>query len=456
MDNRYEKRLGTEPMLPLIIRMSLPAIAAQLVNLLYSIVDRIYIGHIPTVGTDALAGIGVTSSVIVLVSAFAQIVGSGGAPLAAMALGSGDRERAGKILGNGFVLLIIFTLVTSGIAYIFMKPLLLQVGASEVTLGYAVSYLRIYLLGTFFVMITSGFNSFINSQGRPGIAMCSVLIGAAMNIILDPLFIFVFHMGVAGAAVATVISQFFSALWILLFLISKKASLRIEKKYLKLNKKIVADIFALGVSPFIMASTESIVGFVLNGTLKAFGDIYISSMTVMQSAMQFIAVPVTGFQQGFTPVVSYNYGHRNADRVKSGFKIVMAVMFSFNFLMVMFMILFPTTVASLFTNDTALIAVVGQFMPIFLLGMTIFGLQRACQSMFVALGQAKISLFIALLRKVILLVPLVMLLPRFMGVSGVFAGEAIADAVAAIICTLLFSFRFPKILKKLGDNNVVQ
>lgn len=443
-------------MLPLIFRMSLPAVAAQLVNLLYSIVDRIYIGHIPSVGTDALAGIGVTSSVIIFVAAFAQIVGSGGAPLAAMALGGGDRERAGKILGNGFVLLVIFTLVTTSVTYIFMKPLLIKVGASDATLGYAVSYLRIYLIGTFFVMISSGFNTFINSQGRPGIAMCSVLIGAAMNIALDPLFIFVFDMGVAGAATATVISQFFSAVWILRFLTSKKASLRIEKKYMKLDKKIVGDIFALGVSPFIMSSTESLVGFALNGMLKSFGDIYISAMTVMQSAMQFIAVPINGFQQGFTPVVSYNYGHKNAVRVKSGFKIVMTFMFSFNFILVMFMILFPKTVAALFTNDANLIAVVGKFMPLFLAGMTIFGLQRACQSMFIALGQAKISLFIAVLRKVILLVPLVLLLPRFMGVSGVFAGEAIADAVAAIICTLLFSFRFPKILKKLGDNNGVQ
>lgn len=452
MNNAYEERLGTERMLPLIIRMSLPAVAAQLVNLLYSIVDRVYIGHIPEIGTDALAGIGVTSSVIILISAFAQIVGSGGAPLAAMALGAGDRERAGKILGNGFVLLIIFTLLTTSVTYIFMNPLLRTVGASDVTINYAVDYLKVYLIGTFFVMSASGLNSYINTQGRPGIAMLSVIIGAALNIALDPLFIFVFDMGVMGAAAATVISQFFSAVWIIGFLVSKKATLRIEKKYLKLDKKILGSMFALGVSPFIMASTESLIGFVLNGMLKGFGDIYISALTVIQSAVQFISVPLQGFQQGFTPVVSYNYGNKNADRVKTGFKIAMTVMFTVNFVFVILMILFPTVAASLFTDDAALIDVVAKYMSIFLLGMTVFGLQRACQSMFVALGQAKISLFIALLRKVILLVPLALILPHFMGVTGVFAAEAVADATAATICTLIFAFKFPKILKALRES----
>ncbi len=447
MDNKYEERLGTDKMLPLIIRMSLPAVAAQFVNLLYSIVDRIYIGHIPEIGTDALAGIGVTSSIILLISAFAQFVAGGGAPLASIALGTGNRERAGKILGNGFVLLIIFAAVTSAVSYIFMEPLLYVTGASEKTIGYATEYLTFYLTGTLFVQLATGLNTFLNAQGRPGMAMLSVLIGAVLNIALDPLFIFAFDMGVKGAAVATVISQFFSALFVVGFLVSKQASLRLVKEYMRLDKKILKTIFSLGISPFIMGSTESIIGFVLNGMLKGFGDIYVSALTVMQSAMQIVGVPLSGFSHGFIPVISYNYGHKDTKRVKEGFKIVVVIMTVFNFLLFLLIILFPSFVASLFTKDEALISVTAQYMPIFLLGMTIFGLQRTCQNMFVALGQAKVSLFIALLRKIILLVPLAMLLPKVMGVTGVYAGEAIADATAAICCTVIFAFKFPKILK---------
>ena len=362
MANVYEERLGTDRMLPLIFRMALPAIAAQLVNLLYNLVDRIYIGHIPEIGTNTLAGIGVTSSIIILISSFSAIVGAGGSPLAAMALGQGDRVRAGKILGNGFILLIIFTLLTSLTTYLFMRPLLFLTGASKQTIGYAVDYLSVYLIGTLFVELSVGLNTFINTQGRPAIAMCSVLIGAILNILLDPLFIFAFGLGV-------------------------------------------------------------------------------------KSAMLIVSVPLTGFAQGFVPIVSYNYGHLNKERVKSCFKIVLIFMFSFNLILILAMILFPEILATAFTNDPQLIVVVEQFMPIFLAGMTIFGLQRACQNMFVALGQAKVSVFIALLRKVFLLIPLALILPHFMGVTGVFAAEAFSDATAAICCTLIFSVQFPKILK---------
>lgn len=448
MNNRYEERLSTDRMLPLVFKMALPAVAAQFVNLLYNIVDRIYIGHIPETGTDALAGVGVTTSIVILISAFSSIVGAGGAPLAATALGQGDRERAGKILGNGFILLIFFTLFTSAVTYLFMEPILLLVGASENTLQYAVDYLSVYLLGTLFVEISTGLNTFINAQGRPAIAMWSVVIGALLNIVLDPLFIFVFDMGVKGAAIATVLSQACSAIWIIHFLISDKASLRLEKRYLKLHSNIVSAIVALGVSPFIMASTESLVGFVLNGSLKHFGDIYVSALAIMQSAMQFASVPLTGFAQGFIPIVSYNYGHRDNARVKECFRIVVIFMFSFNMLLMLFMILFPDVIASAFTSDRHLTDTVDEMMPLFLAGMTIFGLQRACQNMFVALGQAKISIFIALLRKVILLVPLALILPHFLGVEGIFAAEAISDATAAICCTLLFVYFFPRILKR--------
>ena len=454
MNNKYEERLGTERMLPLVFKMALPAVAAQFVNLLYSIVDRIYIGHIPGIGTDALAGVGVTTSLIILISSFSAIVGGGGAPLAAIALGQGDRVRAGKILGNGFVLLILFTLLTSVIAYTFMEPILLLTGASENTLEYAVDYLSIYLLGTIFVEISTGLNSFINAQGRPAIAMFSVLIGALLNIILDPIFIFWFDMGVKGAALATVLSQACSAVWVVSFLFSRRASLPLEKQYMGLDRKIILSILALGVSPFIMASTESLVGFVLNSSLKEFGDIYISALTILQSSMQFASVPLIGFAQGFVPIISYNFGHGDKQRVKDCFRIVLVTMFSFNLILMLFMILFPSTVASAFTSDARLIETVRWTMPVFLGGMTIFGLQRACQNMFVALGQARISIFIALLRKAILLIPLALILPNFMGVTGVYAAEAISDATAAICCTLLFFWQFPKILGRIKGNTL--
>lgn len=452
----YEQRLGTDKMLPLILKMALPSTLAQLVNLLYSIVDRMFIGKIENIGTDALAGVGVTSSIIILISAFASIVSGGGAPLASMALGRGDRQRAGRILGNGAVMLVLFTAVTSLIAYIFMEPILLVIGASDATLPHATNYLSVYLLGTIFVMTATGLNAFINAQGRAGIGMISVLIGAGLNTLLDPIFIFLFDFGVKGAAIATVISQAASAVFVLGFLCSKKATLRLELKFMKPDFKVIGSMFALGIAPFIMASTESLVGFVMNGTLKGYGDIYVSTLTVMQSAMQFAAVPVSGFAQGFVPIVSYNYGKGNTDRVKECFKISLIIVFSVFLLLNSFMIFFPKVVAGLFTDDLVLIDTVGRCMPIFLIGMTIFGLQRTCQNMFVALGQAKISLFIAMLRKVILLVPLVLIFSHLFGVNGVFAAESVADATSAICCTIIFAVQFPRILKKVNNTAVAE
>ena len=454
MANTYEEKLGTEKMLPLILKMALPSVAAQLVNLLYSIVDRIYIGHIPEIGTDALAGIGVTSSVIMLVAAFANIVGGGGAPLASIALGKGDRERAKRILGNGFGLLVIFAAVTSAAVYIFMEPLLLLTGASEATIGYSMDYLSVYMTGTLFVMLATGLNTFINAQGRPGIGMLSVIIGALLNVVLDPLFIYTAGMGVRGAALATVISQAFSAAWVVGFLASSKASLRLEKRYLRFDGSVVGPIFALGAAPFVMASTESLVGFVLNGSLKNYGDIYVSTLTVLQSAIQFVSIPMAGFGQGIVPVVSYNYGHGSYDRVKQAFRIIVAVLFTFNFVTILTMVMFPGAVASIFNDDPVLGEKVVHALPLFMTGMLIFGLQRACQNMFVALGQAKTSLFIALLRKVILLIPLALILPHWFGVDGVFLAESCADFTAATLCTVIFSVRFPKILAAAKEKNL--
>ena len=449
MNVRSDERLGTEKMLPLIFKMALPAVAAQLVNLLYGVIDRIYIGHIEGVGGEALAGVGITTSVLILVAAFAQLVGVGGSPLAAIQLGKGNREQAGRILNNGFVMLLFFALVCSTVPFLWMDEILRLAGAEADTLPYARDYLSIYLLGTVFVMIATGLNMFINCQGRPGVAMLSVVIGAVLNTALDPLFIFGFDLGVKGAAIATVISQAVSAAWVLGFLFSKKAQLRLELRYMRPSLSVIGAISALGISPFVMASTESLVGFTLNGQLRTYGStVHVAALAVMQSAMQIVSIPLSGFSQGVIPVLSYNYGHGKPDRVKECFRISLAVVFTFNLVGMLFMILCPRLIGATFTDDADVIGIVRQYMPLFLAGMTIFGLQRTCQNTFVALGQAKISLFIALLRKVILLVPLAYILPLAMGVTGVYAAEAIADATAAIICTAIFAVVFGKILSK--------
>ena len=449
MSVHSDEKLGKERMLPLIFKMALPAVAAQLVNLLYGIIDKVYIGHIEGVGGEALAGVGITTSVIMLIAAFSHLVGAGGSPLAAIQLGKGNREAAARILNNGFVMLLFFSLLCTAIPYIIMEPMLKFAGADESTLPFAKDYLSIYLIGTVFVMISTGLNMFINCQGKPGVAMLSVVIGAVLNTALDPIFIFGFRLGVKGAAIATVISQGASALWVLAFLFSDKATLRLDIKLMAPRLSVIGKITALGISPFVMASTESLVGFTLNGQLKEYGDtLHVAALTVMQSAMQMVSIPLAGFSQGIIPILSYNYGHGKNDRVKECFKITLLVMFGVNLVGMLFMILCPDLIGSMFTDDAGVIALVKQFMPIFLLGMTIFGLQRTCQNTFVALGQAKISLFIALLRKVILLVPLAYILPVFMGVVGVYTAEAVADATAATLCTLIFAFSFPKILKK--------
>lgn len=446
-----DEQLGSAKMLPLVLKMSVPAVVAQLVNLLYGIVDRIYIGHIPESGTDALAGIGITNSVIMLIAAFASLAGGGGAPLAAIALGKGDRSRAEKILANSFSLLICFAAAVTTAVYIFKGNILWLIGADKDTFGYADSYLSIYLIGTLFVMIATGLNGFITCQGRSGIAMISVAIGAIINIALDPIFIFSLNMGVAGAALATVISQGLSAAFVLFFLFSQNASLRINVSKMLPDRRIIGGITALGMAPFVMAATESMIGFVLNSGLQSYGGkLYVSALTVLQSIMQLSIVPINGFGQGISPIISYNYGAGNKDRVKSAFKILLVIGFSFQFIMVSTMLIFPEFYASMFTDNSELINLVKKVMPLFMSGSLIFGLQRACQNTFVALGQSKISLFIALLRKVILLIPLAIILPKFLGANGIYLAESLADATAAITCITLFSVKFPKILAKAG------
>lgn len=447
--HRSDEKLGSERMLPLVFKMALPSVAAQLVNLLYSIVDKIYIGHIEGIGDKALAGVGITTSVILFISAFASLVGGGGSPLAAIALGRGDRVEAKRIMNNGFTMLLFFALICTAVPYIIMEPALRLAGAEADTLPYATDYLSVYLIGTVFVLISTGLNTFINCQGRPGVAMLSVVIGAVLNTVLDPIFIFGFGLGVKGAAIATVISQAVSAAWVLSFLFSKRADLRLDFKAMTPHLATIGKIAALGISPFVMASTESLVGFALNGQLRTYGDtLHVAALAVMQSAMQIVSIPLAGFGQGIIPIMSYNYGHGKPDRVKECFKITLSVMFSVNLVGILFMILFPGTVGRTFTDAAGVVDIVKQYMPIFLAGMSIFGLQRTCQNTFVALGQAKVSLFIALLRKVILLVPLAYILPAFMGVTGVYTAEAVADATAAILCTVIFILTFAKILQK--------
>ena len=446
----FDEAFENAPMLGLIMKMALPCVAAQLVNLLYSIVDRIFIGHIPEIGADALAGVGVCSTIIILVSAFANFVGGGGAPLCSIALGQGRREHAEKILSQGFTFLIVFTVLTAVPVYLLMDPILTAIGASKITLPYARTYLAIYLAGTFFVMVNIGLTPFLNVQGKTRFSMIAVIIGAILNIILDPVLMFGFGMGVAGAAVATVVSQAVSAGYILRFLFRKNTPLHISGSSMKPEGDIVKSTLALGASPFTMTATESLIGFIMNSGLAGFGDIYVSALTIMQSAMQFVSVPLSGFANGYSPVVSYNYGHRSPERVREAARIGMIVMAGCNFIGMMIMILFPAQTAGIFTDDPDLIDMVQKTMPLFLAGMTIFGLQRACQAVFVALEQAHISLFIALLRKVILLIPLALILPVWFGVTGVYAAEAVADATAATICTLLFARKFPRILQSIA------
>lgn len=444
-----EQRMATEGIGRLMIGMAVPSVIAQVINILYSIVDRIYIGHIKGVGMEALTGVGVTFPIITLISAFSAFVGSGGAPLAAIWLGKGDRKRAEKILGNGVTLLLFFTVILMAFFYAFERPLLYMFGASDATIEYAVSYISIYLAGTVFVELALGLNAFIISQGQSRTAMMAVLIGAATNIILDPVFIFVFGMGVKGAAWATVISQILSAVWTVGFLISSRSSLTIKLRAMIPDFRIIGSVLALGISPFIMRATESLISIVLNSGLQKYGgDVYVGSLTIMQSVMQMYSAPLGGFTQGVQPVISYNFGAGNFDRVKKLYRSMIASSFIFAALATLLIIIFPGFFAGLFTSDRQLIALVEKMMPVFMCGMLVFGLQQGIQPTFLALGQAKISLFIAIFRKIVLLIPLALLLPLKFGVMGIYYAEPISDVLSALMATTLFLLNIRKIVSK--------
>lgn len=444
-----DEQLGKEKIGKLMLQMAIPSIVAQTVNILYSIIDRIYIGHIEGIGTNALTGVGLTLPIITLVSAFSAFVGAGGAPLAAIFMGKGDKKRAEQILGCGIFMLGIFTAALMVFFYVFKVPLLYMFGASDQTIGYADRYLSYYLIGTLMVQLSLGLNPFIISQGQARVGMLTILIGAAVNIVLDPVFIFVLHMDVQGAAIATVISQTVSAVWIWIFLAGKRSSIRIRKEYIRPDGKNARIIFSLGISPFIMRSTESLISIVMNRGLQDHGgDLYVGSLTIMQSLMQFISAPIAGFTQGVQPIISYNFGAGMFERVKKAYRGMIGIVVAYGFVSTGIVMLFPRVFAGFFATDAELISLTARVIPVFMCGMLIFGLQQGIQPTFLATGQAKISLFLAMLRKVILLVPLAIILPHWFGVWGVYIAEPVSDIVSAVTAGVLFLLNIKKILSK--------
>lgn len=442
--------LGKDKIGGLIIRLAVPSIAAQLVNALYNIVDRIYIGHIDVIGSTALTGVGVTFPLILIISAFSALIGMGGAPRAAIKMGAGDNEGAEKILGNCTSVLIGLSLVLTTVFMIFRDPLLMAFGASENTIGYASDYMEIYLIGTISVQLALGLNSFISTQGFATISMANVLIGAVTNIVLDPVFIYGFNMGVKGAAIATILSQTLSAIWVVIFLTGKKTKIKIKLSNFKPERKVVFPALALGLSPFIMQSTESLVVVTLNSSLQGYGgDLAVGAMTIISSIMQLVYLPMQGLAQGAQPIISYNYGAGNKERVKKAFKMFITISLSYSVVMWLFVMLLPQLLVRIFTSDAQLMETASWALRIYMAGIFALGAQTACQQTFVSLGQANVSIILALLRKIILLIPLVYILPLFLAdkVLGVFLAEPFADVIAATVTTIVFAVKFPKILK---------
>lgn len=442
-----DQRLATSPLPRLFLQLAVPTILAQLINVLYNIVDRIYIGRIEGIGEMALTGVGVTFPILILISAFSQLIGSGGAPLAAIRLGKGEKKEAERMLGTGCTALIFISIICTIVFQLTKEPILMLFGASKDTVVYGVEYLSIYLCGTIFVQLSLGLNSFISCQGQSKIAMLSILIGAVLNIILDPIFIFGFHLGVKGAAIATVISQCVSSIWVVHFLSSSKSSIRLKASNLHLDLKMLFAICALGISPFIMSFTECLINVVFNtGLQKHGGDLYVGSMTIIQSIMQFMIVPINGFGFGIQPIISYNYGARNFERVRKTYRISIITSVILSTLACSAVVLFPQFFAGLFTDNEELLSLTARMLPIFVSGIGIFGLQMGCQAVFLGLGQAKLSLFLACLRKVILLIPLALILPNFVGVIGIYIAEPISDVVSALTAVTLFLLNIKKIL----------
>lgn len=440
--------LGKGSVGKLLFQLALPAIIAQLVNVLYNIVDRIFIGRMPN-GELAMAGVGVAFPIIMIVSAFSALVGMGGAPLAAIKMGEKDNDGAEKIMTNSFSTLVIIAIILTISLLIFKENILWAFGASKDTIGYANDYIGIYLIGTLFVQIGLGLNPFINTQGFAKTGMITVLIGAIINIVLDPILIFGFNMGVKGAALATISAQFVSAVWVLLFLVGKKSVLKIRKKYIVPNLKVIGPILLLGISPFIMQATESLVIISMNNNLAKYGgDLAIGAMTIMSSVMQIILLPMMGLTQGAQPIISFNYGADKLDRVRKTFKLLLVSCLVYTTIMWGAIIIFPQVFVSIFNSNPKLVEITVWSMRIYFAGILLFGAQIACQQTFLALGQAKISMILALLRKIILLIPLIFILPIFFEnkLQGVLTAEPVADITAAIVTIICFSIFYKKTL----------
>lgn len=457
MNREENNRLETAPVGKLLFQLALPTVLAQIVNLLYNMVDRIYVGRIPGTGSLALAGLGVSFPIIILISAFAALIGMGGAPQAAILMGKKDTEGANRVLGNSVAFLIVLAVVLSVVFSVVKEPLLLMFGASEHTLQYASQYLGIYLVGTISVQISMGLNQFISCQGYAKTSMMTILIGALLNIILDPILIYGLNMGVRGAALATILSQTVSAVWVLVFLCGKKSLLKIKREHLKIDKKVLFPILALGVSPFIMQSTECLIQLTFNTGMQKYGnDLYVGAMAILFSVSQMLFLPIQGLAQGAQPIISYNYGAGNTGRIRQTFRLTYFASLAFSFAATGIILLFPQIFIRLFTNDPQIVAIGSHGLRIYTFGFLIMGTQLACQQTFIALGQAKISMFLALLRKIILLIPLALIFPTIggWGTDGLFFAEPVSDVIAVITTNILFALNFKKILEKGGKTNL--
>ncbi len=440
--------LGREPIGKLLKKLAIPTITAQIINMLYNLVDRIYIGRIPGEGHLALTGLGVCIPLIMIVAAFAALVGNGGAPRASIFMGQGDKESAEKTMGNAFILQIIISIVLTVILLFWNEEFLLSFGASENTIKYATDYMNIYALGTIFVQLTLGMNAFITAQGFAKTGMISVIIGAVSNIILDPILIFGFNMGVKGAAWATIISQAISCIWVLQFLFGKKTDLKIRKKYFKLEYSIIIPTLTLGLATFIMQSSESIIAIAFNSSLLKYGgDIAVGSMTILTSVMQFAMLPLTGLGQGAQPIISYNFGAKNKERVLEGFKYLLKYSLTYSVLLWIFVMVFPRTFASMFTNNPELLNYTVKALRVYIAVLFMFGIQIACQMTFTSIGNARASIIVAITRKFILLIPLIYIVPMIFNsdkTMAVYMAEPIADFIAVTFTAILFKFQFKK------------
>ncbi len=452
LKQQKEVNLGEGSIGKLLLKLAVPSILAQLVNMLYNIVDRMYIGHIPEIGVPALTGVGLCFPIIILISAFSSLIGMGGAPQAAIHMGKGDKKQAEKILGNCVSALLICSVVLTAVFLITGRDLLFLFGASENTIGYAWDYMKIYICGTIFVQMSLGLNSFITTQGFSSTSMLTVVIGAVINIILDPIFIFAFDMGVEGAALATIISQAVSAIWVIKFLSGKRTKLKIKRSNLRIKKEIILPVLALGISPFVMQSTESILNISFNSSLYKYGgDLAVGCMTILSSVMQICMLPLQGMTQGAQPIISFNYGAGNSERVKKAFKLLLICSFSFVFILYLAIMIYPGIFVKIFNNSSQeLLELTSWALRIYMAGTCVMSIQIACQQTFIAVGQAKVSLFLACLRKLILLIPLIYILPNFIEnkVFAVFLAEPIADFVAALTTFIFFIKLFPKIISK--------